>query len=97
MAQQIIDVGAAPDDGNGDPLRTAFQKCNSNFTELYGNAIVLKTTAIAVGSLPNASTAGSGARAFVNDANTVTFYANVGSGGSNSVPVFSDGTSWRVG
>jgi hypothetical protein len=38
MAQQIINVGAAPNDGDGDPIRTAFQKTNSNFTELYGRA-----------------------------------------------------------
>lgn len=35
MAQQIIDVGSAPNDGQGDPIRTAFEKCNSNFTELF--------------------------------------------------------------
>lgn len=34
-AQVIIDVGTVPDDGTGDPLRTAFQGVNSNFTELY--------------------------------------------------------------
>jgi hypothetical protein len=38
MAQQIINVGAAPNDGEGDPLRTAFQKTNTNFTELYDRA-----------------------------------------------------------
>lgn len=38
MAQQIINVGAAPNDGEGDPLRTAFQKTNSNFSELYSRA-----------------------------------------------------------
>ena len=26
MAQEIINVGAAPNDGQGDPLRTAFTK-----------------------------------------------------------------------
>lgn len=36
MSQLIINVGLAPNDGTGDPLRTAFQKTNSNFTELYG-------------------------------------------------------------
>lgn len=36
MAQQNINVGAAADDGTGDPIRTAFQKCEANFTELYG-------------------------------------------------------------
>jgi hypothetical protein len=35
MAQQIIDVGTAPNDGSGDPIRTSFQKSNENFTELY--------------------------------------------------------------
>lgn len=35
MAQQIINIGSAPNDGAGDPLRTAFDKCNNNFTDLY--------------------------------------------------------------
>jgi hypothetical protein len=35
MAKQVINVGAEPNDGQGDPLRTAYIKCNSNFTELY--------------------------------------------------------------
>ena len=35
MAQQTINVGAAPNDGLGDPIREAFIKCNDNFTELY--------------------------------------------------------------
>lgn len=35
MTQEIINVGAAPNDGEGDPLRTAFQKINNNFTQLY--------------------------------------------------------------
>lgn len=35
MPQQVINIGSAPNDGTGDPLRTAFDKCNDNFTELY--------------------------------------------------------------
>jgi len=35
MTQQVINVGSAANDGTGDPLRTAFQKINTNFTELY--------------------------------------------------------------
>jgi hypothetical protein len=35
MAQQIINVGASPNDGDGDPIRTSFIKTNQNFTELY--------------------------------------------------------------
>ena len=48
-------------------------------------------------ALPSAGSAGAGARAFVSNANTTAFYAVVGTGGSNTVPVFSDGTAWRVG
>lgn len=33
--QSIIDIGDAPNDGTGDPVRDAFNKCNNNFTELY--------------------------------------------------------------
>ena len=34
MAQQTISIGTTANDGTGDPLRTAFNKINSNFTEL---------------------------------------------------------------
>jgi hypothetical protein len=35
MSIEIINVGSAPNDGTGDPLRLAYQKCNANFAELY--------------------------------------------------------------
>ncbi len=38
MAKEIINVGQAANDGTGDPLRNAFEKVNSNFTELYDTA-----------------------------------------------------------
>ena len=38
MTQQLINVGAAANDGTGDGLRTAYIKCNDNFTELYSRA-----------------------------------------------------------
>jgi hypothetical protein len=34
MAIQNINVGASANDGNGDPLRSAFIKCNENFDDL---------------------------------------------------------------
>jgi hypothetical protein len=37
MAQQTINIGSAANDGTGDPLRTAFDKINDNFDELYGS------------------------------------------------------------
>ena len=45
-------------------------------------------------------TAVAGARAFVNNANLAAagnFGAQVGSGGSNVVPVWSDGSNWYIG
>lgn len=38
MAQQTINIGAAANDGTGDPARTAFGKVNDNFTELYAQS-----------------------------------------------------------
>jgi len=35
MAKQIINLGTSPNKGDGDPLRTAFDKVNDNFNELY--------------------------------------------------------------
>jgi hypothetical protein len=38
MTQQVIQVGAEPNDGQGTPLRNSFIITNSNFTELYARA-----------------------------------------------------------
>ena len=38
MAKQTINIGTTANDGTGDPLRTAFNKANDNFTELYNGA-----------------------------------------------------------
>lgn len=35
MTRQVIGIGAAPNDGTGDPLRTAMTKVNANTLELY--------------------------------------------------------------
>ena len=53
---------------------------------------------LTVGTLPAAATAGAGARAVVTDANATTFHSIVAAGApNNTVPVFSDGTNWRIG
>jgi hypothetical protein len=38
MAQQVINIGGNANDGTGDPLRTAFTKCNQNFSEIYAKS-----------------------------------------------------------
>jgi len=50
-----------------------------------------------VATLPSAATVGAGARAFVTDATATTFASTVAGGGSNKVPVTSDGTNWIIG
>lgn len=35
MAKQSVGIGSAANDGTGDPLRTAFDKLNDNFDEVY--------------------------------------------------------------
>ena len=58
---------------------------------------VVKTTATTYSGLPAAGSAGAGSRAFITDANTTTFLATVSGGGSNAVPVVSNGSNWIVG
>jgi cytoskeletal protein CcmA (bactofilin family) len=50
MAQQIINIGASANDGQGNPIRTAFAKTNDNFSELYSRAQVTPPPTL-VGSL----------------------------------------------
>jgi hypothetical protein len=50
-----------------------------------------------VATLPSASTSGAGSRAFVNNALAPSFGATVVGGGTVAVPVYSDGTNWKVG
>lgn len=50
-----------------------------------------------VANLPSATTLGAGARLIVTDATTTTFGGTVTGGGSNIVPVYSNGAAWRIG
>jgi len=38
MAQQSINIGTTANDGTGETVRSAFDKTNDNFTELYNGA-----------------------------------------------------------
>lgn len=53
-------------------------------------------TAFTVATLPTASSS-TRKRLFVTDATATTFYSVVSGGGANQVPVWSDGTNWRIG
>lgn len=76
---------------------------NTNTWNYKGGAVVrnaLRLIPLTVATLPSASTTGAGAKAFVSDANatmTAGIGAVVAGGGANNVPVYSDGTNWRIG
>lgn len=63
------------------------------FIKLASQQVV--TPSFTVLTLPSAATVGS--RAMVTDANATTFASVVAGGGANVVPVYSDGTDWRIG
>jgi len=50
MSQQNIDFGSFPDDPNADAIRTAFQKVQDNFDEIYAAATVGSVTSVNNGS-----------------------------------------------
>lgn len=49
--QEIINVGALPNDGTGDPLRVAFEKINNNFANLFATFVNTSNT-YSVGNTP---------------------------------------------
>jgi hypothetical protein len=76
-------------------LRLYFNQENSTLATLVAQ---LPTNLVyTVSTLPTAASAGTGARAFVTDSSVTTFGSTVASGGSSKVPVYSDGTNWKVG
>jgi hypothetical protein len=74
--------------------QTSGEVTYNTLTNYTGYVSTISTT---VNALVAANSVNSGTRAYVTDGNTTTFYSVIGSGGSNGVPVFSDGTDWRVG
>jgi hypothetical protein len=77
-------------------LRLYFNQISSSLNSLV--AIVnLQNTVYKVADLPSAVTATAGARTFVSDSSVTTFNTTVAGGGANTVPVFSNGTNWKVG
>jgi hypothetical protein len=76
---------------------------SSHAVDLYSNGTTRRTIkadgavvrqVFTVATLPAAV---NGGEAFVSDATATTFASIVAGGGSNRVPVYSDGTNWRIG
>jgi hypothetical protein len=72
-------------------MRLYFNQLDKILGQLQANVPVT------VANLPSAATAGVGSRAFVTDSSVSTFGTTVAAGGATKVPVYSDGTNWKVG
>ena len=78
-------------------LRLYFNRVDAILNQLKTDEIIPALTNYTVATLPSAVTSGKGARSFVTDALGPTFGATVVTGGAVAVPVYSDGTNWKVG
>lgn len=58
MSQYTINIGALPNDGTGDPLRTAFNETNLNFDQVFAAGPVLSNIQIANNSILTTNTNG---------------------------------------
>ena len=58
MPQYTIDIGAAANDGTGDPLRTAFNEVNLNFDQVFTAGPVLSNVRIANNTILTTTTNG---------------------------------------
>jgi hypothetical protein len=80
-----------------------YQDQLNNILRLYFNQIdtligqLTLSGVYTVATLPSAVDAGVGAKSFVTDSSVSTFGSTVASGGAIKVPVYSDGTDWKVG
>jgi hypothetical protein len=91
------DIGAAYVDKNsGQASKDLYNWVRSLYDTLraLGDEIELITTARTVADLPAPTV---GKRALVSDATASAFNTVANGGGSNIVPVFADGTDWRIG
>jgi hypothetical protein len=86
MARQTINVGTSPNAKDGDPIRSAFQKVNANFTELYN-------TAGADVQIPTQT--GNNGKYLTTNGTTLSWSSiNVSYTASNTAPTISAGALW---
>ena len=78
-------------------FRLYFNQITNLAQQLTTQEVIPPLKNYTVAALPSAATSGVGARAFVIDALAPTFGATVVTGGTVAVPVYSDGTNWKVG
>jgi hypothetical protein len=83
MAKQTINIGTTANDGTGETVRSAFDKTNDNFTELYNGAGGVTDDSVTFAKLEDRYTAlsalGSGT-SFALDFNAATTFTATASG-----------------
>jgi hypothetical protein len=92
---KIVNLGTGGASGSTTNITVGTNVSGSTSTTLMNG--VTKFQVYTVATLPSASTSGIGATAFVSDALAPTFGSTVVTGGAVAVPVYSDGTNWKVG
>jgi hypothetical protein len=79
-------------------LRLYFNQLDNITGQLSSSSkIIPALTVYTVATLPSAATSGAGARSFISDALAPAFGATAVGGGAVKIPVYSDGTTWKVG
>jgi hypothetical protein len=75
MAKQTINLGSGDSRGDGESIRTAFDKCNDNFSELYADISALDGSKIVYGdlSVTTASASGAGSLSYNSSTGVFTF------------------------
>ena len=97
LAQEVIN-SAQPNIGSVGTLSTLIVSGNVTGQSYVSATTALQTTPVITSALPAAATAGAGARSMVTDADAGSVFGAVLVGaGSLTLPVFSDGTDWRIG
>lgn len=98
LPQPTEEYNRAYHDQLNNVLRLYFNRLNTLLGQFVADGEILPAlTVYTVATLPSAVTSGVGARSFVSDASAPTFGSTVAGGGAVKIPVYSDGTNWKVG
>jgi hypothetical protein len=98
LPQAVNEYSRSYQDQLNNVLRLYFNQLDQIFNKFDSTNTVIPTlTVYTVATLPSAVTSSAGARAFVSDATATTFASTVAGGGANKVPVYSNGTDWKIG
>jgi hypothetical protein len=95
MAQQTINIGTTANDGTGDPLRTAFDKTNDNFNELYAGAGVADNSVDA--SKLDVSGNGTSGQALLSDGDGTFSWGQAGETYTAGTGITLTGTEFSIG